>query len=247
MRCIIDKIKNSQTDLKLISENEEYLLVKAKFGPSKITKIPLALNEELAFLVGAIIGDGHLKKSKFQITLECTDEYLLKFIQKICRDLFERKFNINKVKKRKGKKSSKTIIIDSKAIHNLLNKVFEIPIGRKSSIVKIPEIIKHSNASIISSFIIGILLTEGGKRRGGVGISTASKELWEGLIEIFQSIDIKILKDEWIYKKYNKKYYGITFKPQNLEIIMRECRSGQTGQILRRHFTQKNVFLRGQA
>ena len=54
----------------------------------------------------------------------------------------------------------------------------------------------------------------------------------EGLIKIFEELNISTWKDKWIYKKYDKEYYGITFKPNELKILMRECRSGQTGQIL---------------
>ena len=51
----------------------------------------------------------------------------------------------------------------------------------------------------------------------------------EGLIKIFEELNISTWKDKWIYKKYDKEYHGITFKPNELKILMRECRSGQTG------------------
>jgi len=122
--------------------------------------------------------------------------------------------------------------IDSKAIYNLLTKIYEIPIGKKSNIVKIPTLISNSNKSIKSAFLIGVMVTDGEKRRRNAGISTASKDLWEGLIKIFEELNISTWKDKWIYKKYDKEYHGITFKPNELKILMRECRSGQTGQIL---------------
>ncbi|MBU2616131.1 MAG: hypothetical protein KKC19_03435, partial [Nanoarchaeota archaeon] len=60
----IEEIINSQKDLKLISKNKTELIVKAKYGPSKETSIPLVLNEELSFFIATIIGDGHLRKGK---------------------------------------------------------------------------------------------------------------------------------------------------------------------------------------
>ena len=223
---------NSQKELKIISKNKKEIKVKAKFGPSKITKIQLNIDEKIAFFVGAIIGDGHLKKSKFQTNIEMSNYKIIKEIKNVCFDLFDREFNIQKVKERKGKIQSYSMCIDSKAIHNLLNKVYEIPIGKKSHIVKVPKEILNSNDSIKSAFLIGIMITEGGKRKRMVGLSTASKQLWVGLINLFNDLGIIVLKDKWIYKKYQKEYYGITFKPKNLKIIMRRCRSGQTGQIL---------------
>ena len=70
--------------------------------------------------------------------------------------------------------------IDSKAIYNLLTKIYEIPIGKKSNIVKIPTLISNSNKSIKSAFLIGVMVTDGEKRRRNAGISTASKDLWRG-------------------------------------------------------------------
>ena len=222
---------NSQKDLKLITKTKNYIITKAKYGPSKETKIPLKLTKELSFLVATIIGDGHLRKSKRQILIELTDISLLKRIQEYCIQTFNRKFNINPVKLRLGKKPSWQIPMDSKAIYNLLNQTFEIPIGKKSHIVKVPEFIKKSNKKIKKSFLQGIMLTEGGKRRRGYGLSTASKTLQEELFNLFADIGITTTKDKWLYKKYKKEYYGLIFKKEYYSFLMRECRSGQTGYV----------------
>lgn len=222
---------NSQKELKIINKTKDYLITKAKYGPSKETIIPLVLTKELSFLVATIIGDGHLKKSKKQISIELTDFNLLKQIQKYCKRVFDRKFNINQVKQRFGRKQSWQIPMDSKAIYNFLNQTFEIPIGKKSHIVKVPEFIKNSNKKIKKAFLQGIMLTEGGKRRRGYGLSTASKELQKNLVDLFTDIGIPTSKDKWIYKKYKKEYYGLIFKKDYYDFLMRECRSGQTGYV----------------
>lgn len=226
------EVIESQNTLNIISVDRESIITKAKFGPSKETRIPIILSEELAFLVATIIGDGHLKKEKFQIMIELSNKELLKTIQGVCKKLFNRDFNINKVKKRNGKKQTHYIVMDSKSIYLLLNKVFKIPIGKKSHIVYIPETILESENSIKSAFLIGIMLTEGGKRRRGLGLSTASRRLWAELIMLFNEIGIKVLPDKWEYKKYKKMYYGLSFKRECLPLIMRGCQSGQMGQIL---------------
>lgn len=235
-----ERIIKSQEGLKVILKEKERIITKANFGPSKETTIPFILNEEIAFFVGAIIGDGHLKKSKFQVVIECTNRQLIEYIQLICKRNFWREFNVRKVKLREGKQQSFAIGMDSKSIYNLLKEVFEIPIGKKSHIVKIPSFIFNSNKSIKSAFLIGIMMTEGGSRRRMIGISTASKQLWEGLINLFDELKINLLRDKWFNRKYNKEYYGIAFKPSNLKILMRECRSGQTGQIFIDSF--KNIY-----
>ncbi len=219
----------SQKDLKVIKEDKEGIYVKAKYGPSKLTRIPFDLGEGLSFFVGAIIGDGHLKKDKLQVSIELSDKDLIIYLKDICKNLFDREFNILNVKLREGRKPTWVMRIDSKAIYNLLKDVFEISSGKKSHIVKVPGLIKESNDEIKISFLKGIMATEGGRRRRGYGLSTASEELWEGLIILFNEVNIPVLKDSWIYQKYKKKYYGICFRKEHMKRLMWECRSGQTG------------------
>lgn len=226
---IYKKILDSQKSLEFIAKNKKELVVKAKFGPSKLTRIPLELNEELAFFIGAIIGDGHLKRSKFQTTIELTDKKLIIYLQVLCERLFRRRFKIRDVKQREGRKQTFVMGMDSKAIYLLLKDVFEIPSGKKSHIVKIPEYIKNSKEKIKIAFLEGIMATEGGKRKRGFGLSTASKKLWEDLIILFEEVQIPVLRDFWEYKKYKKKYYGISFRKEHMKKLMRMCRSGQTG------------------
>lgn len=218
------RVINSQKELKLISELPLKIIVKAKYGPSQETQIPLELGEELSFLSALIIGDGHLKKSKFQISFECTNRDLVIFLRTICKRLFNREFNINDVKLRPLKKQSFHMCIDSKAIYNLLNLVFEIPIGKKSDIVKIPLIILNSkDESIKAAFILGIMATEGGNRRRGLGLSSASKELRDNTMTTLESMGIKVLTDEWTNSKYNKKYYGLVYKKDLFRGIIEKC------------------------
>jgi intein/homing endonuclease len=219
----------SQKDLEIIKINKNYVIVKARRGPSKETKIPLKITPELSFITATIIGDGHLRKSKKQITIELTNMKLLKRIQKDCIKLFDRTFNINPVKGRINKKQSWQMPIDSKAIYNLLNQTLEIPIGKKSHIVLVPKFIEEANNEIQRSFLQGIMLTEGGERRRGYGLSTASKKLWEGLQVLLKNQEIPFKTDKWVYQKYKKEYYGLVFKKDQYPILMRRCRSGQTG------------------
>jgi len=69
------------------------------------------------------------------------------------------------------------------------------------------------------------MLTEGGNRRKGVGMSTSSKKLWKDLIQLFNEIGIKVFTDKWIYKKYNKEYYGFYFKKSQLQLIINPCKN----------------------
>tara|TARA_Y100000034_G_scaffold136484_1_gene213199 strand:- start:1623 stop:2330 length:708 start_codon:yes stop_codon:yes gene_type:complete len=227
-----NSVIDSQKELNILSLNKEDIIVKAKYGPSIATSIPLYNNEGLTFFVAAIIGDGHLTKGRYRTSIECSDNLLMIYLKRICKDLFRRNFYVKKRKIRQGRKQTYVLTIDNKAIYNFLKNVFRIPPGKKSNIVIIPECIIKSKYSIKMAFLAGIMATEGGRRKRGFGLSTSSKQLWKDLIYLFNSVEIEVLKDKWIYKKYKKEYYGISFKKEYLQLIVRGCRSGQTGQIL---------------
>jgi intein/homing endonuclease len=218
-------IIHSQKTLDFIKEDKDSIIVKAKFGPSKVTRIPLLLEENLAFFVATVIGDGHLKKSKYQVCIELADKSLLEKIQNICELLFNRNFDIKPVIKRPNKKRTYRLYIDSKAIYNLLNLAFLVQIGKKSNIVEVPPMIKKSDISIKSAFLIGIMVTEGGKRKRKLGLSTSSQRLWLGLLKLFQQMDIDVKKDKWVHKKYEKEYYGLSFPKEDFKGLLNKCNS----------------------
>lgn len=125
----------SQKNLNILSITKEEVIVKAKFGPSIPTRIPLYLDDKLAYFTAAIIGDGHLAKDAYHITIECTDKEIITRLKSICSEIFYRDFNFSS-RIRENRKKTYTLVIDSKAIYNLLNLALEIPSGKKSSIVK---------------------------------------------------------------------------------------------------------------
>lgn len=184
----------------------------------------------MACFIAAIIGDGHLRKHKLQIVLVGFNKNLINNFKILSQKLFGRDFNVVHWMER-GKERYR-LTMDSKAIYLLLNEVFEVQSGKKSNIVGIPVQIKNSSLSVKCAFVIGLIVTEGGRRRRGFGMSTSSKKLWFDLIEIFQDIGIKISKDKWIYKKYNKEYYGISFLKSRLVILIDGCKDEEIKNIL---------------
>jgi len=103
-----------------------------------------------------------------------------------------------------------------------LSEVFNIPRGKKSHIVIVPEIIKKSNKNIKNAFLEGVFDTDGGKRGRGLGLSCASITFRNDLIELLSDLDIIVHKDEWLNKKYNKTYYGFYFKPTGKELFLKD-------------------------
>lgn len=162
-------------------------------SPHKIT-IP-DLTEEIAYLIGYISGDGHLKNpvksGKWETIIESwTDVGELKRINKILTKNFNIKGSITKNKTRKGWR----LFINSKIFHRILTKIFEIPTGKKSEKIRVPKIIKKSSNSVIKGYIRSWFDAE--------GFVTKS----HNRIQIeFQIKNIKVTK--WI--KHQLKKFGI--------------------------------------
>lgn len=215
------KVIKCLTGLKILSKNNSYFITRANYGPSKPTRIPLIIDEKLACFIAAIIGDGHLNIDKMQIRIDGFNKDLLDAFKSLSKMLFDRMFNITSWLEKE--KPRYCLRMDSKALYLLFNKVFEIPYGKKSDIVKVPNYIFIQNKSIKAAFIIGLLVTEGGSRRRGIGLSTASKSLWEDLSRLFADLSLRISRDKWIYKKYNREYYGISFLKKRMSILKEAC------------------------
>ncbi len=225
-------IKNYFSDMNVIEKNDHFL-IKARYGPSEYVKIDKNLTPDLFCFVGIILGDGHLHKIRKRVKIDLIDKNLLEKIQNLVLYLFNKKARIFKrVDKRKNRNILFHMTINSKAIYVLLNKLFEVPIGKKSNIIQVPQIVKNSSKYIKKSFIVGVMASDGGKRgKNLAGLSTASEKFRDDLSIILDEIGIKNNKDQWINKRYKKMYFGLKFKRDNLDEL-RECQSGQMGQIL---------------
>ncbi len=216
----------------VLEQTSDYLKLKARTGPSQITKIPLQINEGLAFLTGIILGDGHLTKSKKRIALEMTNLKTIIATKNIIQNIFEIKIGVHKrLDKRENRQLRYYFYIYNSMIYHLLNQL-GIPIGKKSDIVYVPYLIKNSKDSIKKAFLLGVFCAEGGKRRWKYyGLSSSSQKFRDGVYDLLKDLKIEVRKDQWVYKKYKKEYFGLYFEKSFLK-NMRECRSGQTGRIL---------------
>ncbi len=227
------QIKNNFIQFRLVKEDKEYIYIKGTSGPAKEVRISKHLTPELYFLAGIILGDGHLDKDIKRITLELTDREKLEKIATI----FELVFSYTKIKiairtdKRENRKIRFYFNINNSPIYHLFNTIFGIPKGKKSDIIKVSKFIKQSNLKFRKYFLLGVFITDGGRRQGGFGLSTASKIFREDISELLFSIGIIHSKDSWINKKYKKPYYGLSFRKKQI-YNMQGYQSGQMGQIL---------------
>lgn len=115
---------------------------KGLFLPSKLT-------EDLAYICGVLIGDGHLgfRKEKKDYFIKCVghpdDEKGL--YDDIIAPAFKRVFGIEIKPKLYDNKTTYGFQIYSKSLLTFFSEFVGLPIGKKSDIIRIPDIIKKSD------------------------------------------------------------------------------------------------------
>ena len=180
------------------------------------------INESLCCYTGLIIGDGHIKKDKKRLSIELIDLDLIREIEKLTYSLFMIKPSIYKINdKRPNRKRRYLLQIDNSAIHAFLHQVIGIPKGNKSKIVIIPKLIKNTTLKNKRSLLIGLFVADGGKRHNKkVGLTTSSEILRNDVSNILNDLKITNGKEKWLNKKYEKEYFGLYFKRENLQKIL---------------------------
>ena len=206
----------------------------------------LSLDKDLFYLAGAIVGDGHIRNGvkhigkdnsiDYGVNIHAKNKCYLEIILNIIKNKIDTKTEI------KFQKRTYYISVRNKLLHTTLNKKFEIPAGKKSDRIFIPNWIK--NDSNLKYFLAGYFDTDGGLRRGSIGFCSASKQMITDTKKCLEQMKIQSSLDRWINKKYDKEYYGlriikkdvikfyktIPLKNQDkIGRIMQVCRSGQTG------------------
>ncbi len=130
-------------------------------GGNKI-KFPDNISDELCYLVGLILGDGCLvhskrneRKNTYYIQISFKNIKKAEEIQNLVTKLFE-----IKSPRYKGR-GCFNIYAFSKPLVMLLNKEYEIPIGEKYNLLKVPKKIKNSNSKKRRFFAKGVFESDG--------------------------------------------------------------------------------------
>ncbi len=185
---------------------------------SKNLNKELVLDEDMAYLIGTIVGDGHISnntKSKtdlskdYQITIELTNCEYLKEIESLFKEFINTKSTTYSLKKREGKQQSWVFRFRNKEVYLYLTKAIGIPCGSKTSKLFVPDCIMKNNKHIKKSFIAGLFDTDGGKRGGSIGFSMKSEQLQKDTSDLLKEFKIKHYNEKWLNKRYQLYYYGI--------------------------------------
>lgn len=136
----------------------------SKNDVKKGIKIPIELNEDLAYLLGFHFGDGYMSISHRKNAVDYIICYSGNFINEkeyyedhiAC--LISKLFNLN-TKIRKSTKNTVQILFRSKAIVEFMHKICGLPLGKKDN-ADVPEIIKNAEPRLQKAFIRGLADTD---------------------------------------------------------------------------------------
>lgn len=198
-----DVCKKNNTDVNSLGEVSVVVYGGGTKGKSKTIKVPNSINEELAYLAGAIISDGHLSENSVDVA--CYNNGFASAVK----HAFE-----NNLKLCESYYNGNRVYLSNKFAPFFFSKVFGIPYGKKTNIVKIPEIIFKSNNIVVASFIKG-LFDGDGTCSSGVSYKTNSKELAEGLSYLLARLGI------YSYLRKNDGQHRVTI-PSNYERLYHE-------------------------
>ena len=111
---------------------------------TKAISFPEYMNPDLSEFLGYVLGDGHLEERSVQIFNE--DEEVLQRVKLLSKNLFNLKISILKDKR---SKNLYRISLSSTTLIHILNKLFNIPIGRKGKNLRIPiQVLKDNDINL---------------------------------------------------------------------------------------------------
>ena len=166
---------------------------------SDVVRLPAEISPKLLYYVGIIIGDGSLPNTmlwngtpKYTIYLGLTDEDLIRNVASLDEELFEKR-PYSSCRIREGKKPLWELYVNSKPIFRFLNKLMQIPKGKKSHVVRMPGIVRRLKPSDRAPFIAGLFDAEGSHQHDRPELATASHALLKDITSTIQEIDKSIV------------------------------------------------------
>ncbi|MEA1902728.1 MAG: LAGLIDADG family homing endonuclease, partial [Actinomycetota bacterium] len=122
----------------------------ASYGPQKDVRIPEEMTDELAFLLGSYVSEGHVARSNWTVTITNADEGVLARV----RDAWRSQFDIEaRIVRRDDRCPS--VVAASKRVVEFLD---YLGCGEGSSSKRIPDAVLRSPRSMVLAFLQGLFL-----------------------------------------------------------------------------------------
>jgi len=199
---------SSKEDFELILNNCSYFCTKT----SSPAMFPRAFSPDLTWLVAALLCDGHLYPNGSGLAFEVGDLTLAKVFSSKINAVFEAKCMGIREINRVGRNTTYVFDLSNKPVCHFFNKIFEVPFGKKCAIIGVPKLIQQADIETKKVFLKGVFDTDGGKRGGGLGLTSLSERFVDNVSELLQEFGIAPHNESWINKKYQKKCFGSRFK-----------------------------------
>lgn len=175
------------------------------YGSQKTVRIPDEMTDELAFLLGAYVSEGHASRSNWTVTITNADEGVLSRVQRAWRSQFG-------VESRLVRREDRcpSIVMASKTVVEFLD---HLGCGAGASLKRIPDAVMRSPRSMVLAFLQGLFLdgyvtTEPMTK---MAICVDSAELLDDLQAILTNLGVvhsRITKNNAEYEKDFEEVYA---------------------------------------
>jgi len=186
------------------------LIISNKTGKSKPFKLPKKMSTDIAYIMGAMLGDGHIgnRSSEHGNEVVLTDLDRPNIAYTFKKKIMKIFGILPKEDNRKG------LIYYSTALATVLN-LLGIPKGDKSKILRVPKFIFFESKKVIGAFIGGLFNADDNVGKKGIHIHTSNKEFSKDLQWLLKRLGIvsfissrkqnrstirnRIIKRGWLY------------------------------------------------
>ncbi|MCU0239302.1 MAG: DNA gyrase subunit A, partial [Pyrinomonadaceae bacterium] len=197
---VLDRSETLWTNDEVLLEN---YLPKFENSRTKIHQTPKTLNEDLAFLLGALIAEGSIRENCIDF-VNAEGEFADEFVE-----TFERVFPDCKLHKwlRKphsyGKKDWWQMQVVSQFVVNLFK---NLGLAGKSHEKEIPESILNSPKNVVSAFLRGMFEGDGSVEKSGKSLLRVTYT--SNSVELIKQLQILMLRFGIISNRYNDASHG---------------------------------------
>ncbi|HSB00882.1 MAG TPA: ribonucleotide reductase N-terminal alpha domain-containing protein, partial [Anaerolineales bacterium] len=153
-----------------------------RHGNQVMPQLPSLLDEELAFFLGYLAGDGFMAQGEDDHRVGVSVAHT-SYLMEEMPEMLERLFNVKVHKMQKPNDGSATFVMDNRAIKEFL---LMNGLGKRSSRdVAVPRLIRQSPPNIVGAYLRGLLEADGTLSHGYPSLMTTSNQLAREVFTLF--------------------------------------------------------------
>lgn len=193
--------------------------VKSK-NSDKFIQLPLLMSAPLCELLGYVFGDGHLEKNYIEITNE--DDEIVEHASSLSKSLFNVDVSIRRDTRAKH---LYRVVLASESLVRAFNKIFRVPVGKKSNLIFVPEYLFVAPKPHSAAFLQAYFDCDGhiGKDIRSIEFATASEKYARDLRYLLLKHDISSTIS--VKEIRGRKYWRVMVIAAHAELFAREIGS----------------------